>query len=89
MDFEYLNLCKEKDHFSIPIMDKMLNQPVNRYWYCFFDGYLRYNQIFIALEDKEKTTFTCLYGIFFLKKMPFYSCNAPTTFLNVYAIYLS
>ncbi|XP_075087857.1 uncharacterized protein LOC142169835 [Nicotiana tabacum] len=36
--------------------------------------------IVIFLEDQEKTTFTCPYGIFAFKRMPFGLCNAPTTF---------
>ena len=31
---------------------------------CFLDGYLRYNQIRICLQDQEKTIFTRLYGTF-------------------------
>ena len=44
------------------------------------DGYSSYNQIAIALEDQEKTTFTCPYGTFAFKRMPFRLCNAPNTF---------
>ena len=44
------------------------------------DGYSGYNQIAIALEDQEKTTFTCPYGTFAFKRMPFGLCNALTTF---------
>ncbi|GKC39374.1 putative nucleotidyltransferase, ribonuclease H [Tanacetum coccineum] len=42
-----------------------------------FSGYF---QIPIALEDQEKTTFTCPYDTFAYKRMPFGLCNAPTTF---------
>ncbi|GJT74434.1 reverse transcriptase domain-containing protein [Tanacetum coccineum] len=42
--------------------------------------FLGYFQITIALEDQEKTTFTCPYGTFTYKWMPFGLCNAPTTF---------
>ncbi|KAL4283147.1 hypothetical protein GQ457_16G015010 [Hibiscus cannabinus] len=31
-------------------------------FYCFLDGYSGYNQIAIAQEDQEKTTFTCPFG---------------------------
>jgi len=31
-------------------------------------------------EDQEKTAFTCPFGIFAYRKMPFGLCNAPTTF---------
>ncbi|MCQ7416404.1 reverse transcriptase family protein, partial [Salmonella enterica] len=34
----------------------------------------------IAPEDQEKTTFTCPYGTFAFRRMPFGLCNAPTTF---------
>ncbi|GJV16022.1 reverse transcriptase domain-containing protein [Tanacetum coccineum] len=40
----------------------------------------RFFQIPIAPEDKEKTTFTCPYGTFAYRMMPFGLCNAPATF---------
>ncbi|KAK6143152.1 hypothetical protein DH2020_023500 [Rehmannia glutinosa] len=40
-------------------------------YYCFLDGYSGYNQIMIAPEDQEKTTFTCPYGTFAFCRMPF------------------
>ncbi|XP_015158637.1 uncharacterized protein [Solanum tuberosum] len=43
-------------------------------------SHLSYNQKSIAPEDQEKTTFTCPYGTFAFKRMPFGHCNAPTTF---------
>ncbi|CAN6567594.1 unnamed protein product [Malus baccata var. baccata] len=46
-------------------------------FYCFLDGY---NQIVIASEDQEKTTFTCPFGTFAYRRMPFGLCNAPATF---------
>ncbi|RVW72207.1 Retrovirus-related Pol polyprotein from transposon 297 [Vitis vinifera] len=38
------------------------------------------NEIEIALEDQEKTTFTCPFGTYSYRRMPFGLCNAPTTF---------
>ncbi|GJV65607.1 putative nucleotidyltransferase, ribonuclease H [Tanacetum coccineum] len=49
-------------------------------YYCFLDGFFGYFQILIALEDQEKTTFTCPYETFAYKRMPFGLCNAPSTF---------
>ena len=49
-------------------------------YYCFLDGYSGYNQIPIASEDQEKTTFTCSYGTFAYRRMPFDLCNTPATF---------
>ncbi|GJZ14736.1 hypothetical protein Tco_0550413, partial [Tanacetum coccineum] len=37
-------------------------------------------QIPIAPADQEKTTFTCPYGTFAYRRMPFGLCNAPATF---------
>ena len=46
----------------------------------FLDGFSGYNQIQIALEDQDKTTFTCPWGTFSYKVLPFGLCNAPNTF---------
>ncbi|RVW26922.1 Retrovirus-related Pol polyprotein from transposon 17.6 [Vitis vinifera] len=39
-----------------------------------------YFQIEIDLADQEKTTFTCPFGTFAYRRMPFGLCNAPATF---------
>ncbi|CAL8135368.1 unnamed protein product [Prunus armeniaca] len=38
------------------------------------------SQIVIAPDDQEKTTFTCPFGTFAYRRMPFGLCNAPATF---------
>ena len=58
----------------------MLNRLVGHPYYCFLDGYSGYNQIAIAPEDQEKTTFTCPYDTFAFKRMPFGLCNVSATF---------
>ncbi|GJV47145.1 reverse transcriptase domain-containing protein [Tanacetum coccineum] len=65
-----------------PISDSpwMLERLAGHEYYCFLDGFSGYFQILIALEDQEKTTFTCPYGTFSYKRMPFRLCNAPATF---------
>ncbi|RVW63900.1 Retrovirus-related Pol polyprotein from transposon 17.6 [Vitis vinifera] len=49
-------------------------------FYCFLDGYSGYFQIEIDVEDQEKTTFTCPFGTYAYRRMPFGLCNAPATF---------
>ncbi|GJS89917.1 reverse transcriptase domain-containing protein [Tanacetum coccineum] len=44
------------------------------------DGFSSYFQIPIDPQDQEKTTFTCPYGTFAYRRMPFGLCNAPGTF---------
>ena len=80
IDYRKLNTETRKDHYPLPFIDQMLDRLARHPYLCFLDGYSRYNQIAIALEDQEKTTFTCPYGTFAFKRMPFGLCNAPTTF---------
>nr|GEU74262.1 reverse transcriptase domain-containing protein [Tanacetum cinerariifolium] len=49
-------------------------------YYCFLDGFSGYFQIPIDPKDQENTTFTCPYGNFAYKRMPFGLFNAPGTF---------
>ena len=58
----------------------MLDRLARYSHYYFLDEYSGYNQIAIAPEDQGKSTFTCPYGTFAFRKMPFGLCNAPATF---------
>jgi hypothetical protein len=69
-----------KEHFPLPFMDQILDRVASHEFYCFLNGYLGYNQIEIALEDQEKTTFTYQFGTFAYQRMPFRLCNASATF---------
>ena len=80
IDYRKLNKATRKDHFPFPFLDQMLDRLAGYEYYCFLDGYSGYNQIAIAPEDQEKTTFTCPYGTFAFRRMPFGLCNAPGTF---------
>ena len=80
IDYRKLNKATRKDHFPLPFLDQMLDRLADYEYYCFLDGYSGYNQIAIAPEDQEKTTFTCPYGTFAFRRMPFGLCNAPGTF---------
>ena len=58
----------------------MPEQLAGHEYYCFLHGYSGYNRIIISLKDQEKTTFTCPYGTFSFRRMPFELYNAPGTF---------
>ncbi|VVA32707.1 PREDICTED: LOW QUALITY PROTEIN, partial [Prunus dulcis] len=79
-DYRKLNSDTRKDYFPMPFIDQMLERLAGHSYYCFLDGYSGYNQIVIAPEDQEKTTFTCPFGTFAYRRMPFGLCNAPATF---------
>ena len=52
-------------------MDQVLERVSGHPFYYFLDGYSGYFQIEIDLEDQEKTTFTCPFGTFAYRRMPF------------------
>ncbi|GJS87347.1 reverse transcriptase domain-containing protein [Tanacetum coccineum] len=80
IDYQKLNEATRKDHFPLPFMDQMLERLAGNDYYCFLDGFSGYFQIPIDPKDQEKTTFTCPYGTFAYRRMPFGLCNAPGTF---------
>jgi hypothetical protein len=80
IDYRKLNKSTKKDHFPLPFIDEMLERLANHAYFCFLDGYSGFIQIPIHPDDQHKTTFTCPYGTFAYRRMPFGLCNAPVSF---------
>ena len=80
IDYRRLNDATRKDHFPLPFIDQMLERLAGHAYYCFLDGYSGYKQIVVDPMDQEKTSFTCPFGVFAYRRMPFGLCNAPATF---------
>nr|GFC16639.1 reverse transcriptase domain-containing protein [Tanacetum cinerariifolium] len=80
IDYRKLNVATRKDRFPLPFKDQMLERLAGNEFYCFLDGFSGYFQTPIVPCDQEKTTFTCPYGMFAYRRMPFGLCNAPGTF---------
>jgi hypothetical protein len=87
IDYWKLNAVARKDHFPLSFMDQILERVVGHEYYCFLDGYSGYNQIEIALVDQEENTFTCPFGTFAYRRMPFGLCNALATFQSMISIF--
>ena len=83
VDYRELNKVTLNDHFPLPFIDQVLDTLAGKKLFSFLDGFSGYNQIKIALEDQDKTTFTCPWGTYAYKVLPFGLCNAPTTFQRV------
>ena len=81
IDYKRLNEVTRKDHFPLPFMDQILERVSGHPFYFFLDGYSGYFQIEIAADDQENTTFTCPFGTYAYRRIPFGLCNAPATFL--------
>nr|GEY60044.1 reverse transcriptase domain-containing protein [Tanacetum cinerariifolium] len=86
IDYRKLNEATRKDHFPLLFMDQMLERLARNEYYCFLDGFFGYFQIPIDPRDQEKTTFTCPYGTFAYRRMPFGLCNAPDTFQSHFMV---
>jgi hypothetical protein len=80
VDYRELNKATLKDYFPLPFIDQVLDTLAGKKYFSFLDGFSGYNQIQIAPEDQDKTTFTCPWGTYAYKVLPFGLCNAPTTF---------
>jgi len=80
IDYRKLNKATRKDHYPLPFIDQMLERLSKHSHFCYLDGYSGFSQIPVHSDDQEKTTFTCPYGTFAYRRMPFGLCNAPATF---------
>ena len=75
-----------KDDFLLPHIDILVDNIVGQALLSFMDGFSGYNQIKMALEDMEKTSFITPWGTYYYKVMPFslknagaiYQCAATT-----------
>ncbi|XP_048446201.1 uncharacterized protein LOC125480030, partial [Pyrus x bretschneideri] len=71
-------MCDASDYALGAVLGQRRDKRPHVIYYA--DGYSGYNQIVIAPDDQENTTFTCPFGTFAYRRMPFGLCNAPATF---------
>ena len=55
--FRDRNKSSPKDDFLLPHIDMLVDSTTRHSMLSFMDGFSRYNQIMMALEDMEKTSF--------------------------------
>nr|GEU61291.1 reverse transcriptase domain-containing protein [Tanacetum cinerariifolium] len=75
-ELKFVEPKNEKSSVNEPPVVKLKDLPPH-HEYAFLEGYF---QIPIDPQDQENTTFTCSYGTFAYRLMPFGLCNAPGTF---------
>ena len=56
--YKYLNRASPKDDFPLPHIDILVENTAQHKVFFFMGGFSGYNQIKMALEDMEETTFS-------------------------------
>jgi hypothetical protein len=80
VDFKKLNKVTKKNPYLLPYSNEIFNIVLGYEAYSFLDGYSKYHQIYVAFNDKYKTTFVIDWGAFVWMVMPFGVKNGPPTF---------
>ena len=80
VDFTDLNRACPKDSFPLPRIDQFVDSTVGHKLLTFMDAFSGYNQIRMAEEDQENTSFITSQGLYCYKVMPFGLKNAGATY---------
>ena len=83
VDFRDLNKASPKDDFLLPHIDLLVDSTIRHLMLSFMDGFFGYNQILMAPEDMEKTTFITEWGTYYYRVMPFGLKNTGVTYQRV------
>ncbi|XP_058189346.1 uncharacterized protein LOC131306932 [Rhododendron vialii] len=80
VDFRDLNRASPKDNFPLPHIDVLVDNTAGHALLSFMDDFSGYNQIHMAPEDREKTTFIIEWGTYCYLVMPFSLKNVGPTY---------
>lgn len=80
IDYRKLNRATKKENQPLLLIDQILEKLSTNSYFCHLDGFTGVSQIAVHPENQEKTTFTCPYGTYAYRRMPFGLCNTTTTF---------
>ena len=76
VDFKNLNKACPKDSFPLLRIDQLVDSTASHKLLTFMDAFSGYNQIKMAEEDQEKTTFITSQWLYCYKVMPLGLKNA-------------
>ncbi|KAL2226260.1 UNVERIFIED_CONTAM: Retrovirus-related Pol polyprotein from transposon gypsy [Sesamum indicum] len=79
-DFTNLNKACPKDPYPLPRIDVLVDSSASYEFFSMMDAYQGYHQIYMAVEDRGKTSFVTEQGIYCYNVMPFGLKNAGATY---------
>ncbi|KAL0448335.1 UNVERIFIED_CONTAM: Retrovirus-related Pol polyprotein from transposon gypsy [Sesamum latifolium] len=79
-DFTNLNKACPKDPYPLPRIDLIMDSTASCALFSMMDAYQGYHQIFMAEEDRDKTSFVMENGVYYYNVMPFGLKNAGATY---------
>lgn len=80
IDYSNLNKACPKEIYPIPDIDQLIDSTSENQILSFMDAFSGYNQIKLAEEDQDDTSFITHKGVFGYKVVPFGLLNAGITF---------
>ena len=80
VDYTDLNASCPRDPYLLPSIDQLIDATAGHLMLSFMDAFSGYNQIKLAPEDREKTSFITHRGVYCYKVMPFGLINAGATY---------
>lgn len=80
VDYSDLNRACTKDFYPLPNIDQMIDSTAGHEMLTFMDAFAGYNQIKLAKEDQDSTTFITHKGVLAFTVLPFGLLNAGATF---------
>ena len=80
VDYTDLNAACPKDPYPLPSIDQLIDATAGHLMLSFMDAFSGYNQIKMAPDDCEKTSFITHRRLYCYKVMPFGLINAGATY---------
>ena len=81
IDYRALNKITLKNRYPLPRIDDLLDQLQQEKYFTMLDLKYRYHQARVKEEETWKATFKARQVLYEWLVVPFFICNAPTTFM--------
>ena len=88
VDYRELNKITTKSAFPLPVIEHTIATLGRAKYFSTLDLKSGYWQVALDEKDKEKTAFTCHYGLFSFNCLPFGLSNGPAVFQELMSIVL-